>query len=122
MTRILVADDDPECVELLHHALQTPGVELVTARDGGELLELIAEHGPFDLIVTDINMPWMEGVQVLASARAAGLDTPVLVVTGLSRSDLPDTILQLRRAKLLAKPITIAELRSAVDELLRGES
>jgi len=84
-TRILIADDDPDSLELLELTLQSVGVEIVTAVDGGQLLELVAEDGPFDLIVTDINMPWMEGLQVLASIREAGLDTPVLVVTDSNR-------------------------------------
>jgi CheY-like chemotaxis protein len=116
--RILIADDDADCRELLILALAAPGVEVCVATHGGELLQLAAEDGPFDLIVTDIDMPWIRGVQVLASFRAAGLETPVLLVTGLTRGGLTESIARLGRTALLPKPFAIAQLRSAVAELL----
>jgi CheY-like chemotaxis protein len=121
-TRILIADDDPDTLELIELAVAGPGVEIYRATDGLELLELIAEREPFDLIVTDINMPWIEGLQVLASIREAELETPVLVVTGLDRPGLTDTVARMRYAMLLRKPFEIADLRRAIAALLAGES
>ncbi len=115
--RILIADDDVNCRALLLIGLAAPGTELAVATDGGELLDAIAEHGPFDLIVTDIDMPWMQGLQVLASLRAAELTTPVVVVTGLTRPDLPAAVARLGRTRLLRKPFTICDLRAAIAEL-----
>ena len=120
--RILIADDDPDCCKLLVLALQAPGTTLSVATDGGELLDQVAEHGPFDLIITDINMPWMQGLQVLASFRAAGLATPVLVVTGMPRADLPESIARMGHAGLLPKPFTVEQLRSAIAVLQAAEA
>ena len=120
-TRILIADDDPDTLELIELAVRGPCVELYTASDGMELLELVAERAPFDLIVTDINMPWIEGLQVLASIREAGLYTPVLVVSGLDRPDLRTTVARMGNAILLRKPFDIADLRQAIATLL-GDS
>ena len=120
--RIIVADDDADCRELVSAALHAPGNEILFATNGGELLDLVAEHDDFDLIITDINMPWMEGLQVLASIRSAGLRTPVLVITGLTRPDLPAAIARMGNAGLLHKPIAIADLRGAIAELLVGEA
>ena len=119
--RILIADDDASCRELLTLALQAPGIEVVAAADGGELLEFVAERDSFDLIITDVNMPWMEGLQVLASMRESGLATPVLVVTGMTRPDLQPSIERVGRAKLLPKPFTVKQLRTAIAELLNGD-
>jgi len=119
--RILIADDDQNCRDLITIALTAPGTQLLAAANGGELLEVLAEHGPFDLIVTDIDMPWMQGLQVLASCREAELQTPVLVVTGLSRPDLPAAVAKLGRSRLLTKPFTVADLRAAIAELV-GEA
>lgn len=116
--RILIADDEADCRDLLVLALRGASNEIAVATNGGELLEQIAERGPFDLIVTDINMPWMRGLHVLASVREAGLRTPVLVVTGLCQPDLPTSIARLGRAKLLYKPFAVGELREAIAELL----
>jgi CheY-like chemotaxis protein len=120
--RILIADDDPDCRDLIVLALQDVEREIVVATNGGELLELIAEHGPFDLIITDIKMPWMEGVQVLAAVREAGLSTPVLVITGLTRPHLYDSIMHLKHARLLMKPFTVMQLREEIAALHVDES
>ncbi len=118
-TRILIADDDPESLAFLGSALSTLDREIMLARDGGELLDRIAEDGPFDLIVTDLNMPWMEGAQVLASARVAGLGTPVVIVTGMTQPGLEEQLGRLGNVQLFHKPVDIIELRLAVAELLK---
>lgn len=85
------------------------------AATGGELLETIANAGPFDAIVTDISMPWMSGLQVMQSARTAGLPVPVVVMTGLRDSDLPERVAALgARAVLLYKPFSIGALFGAL--------
>jgi two-component system OmpR family response regulator len=116
--RIVIADDDPDSLELLKMALANPQIEICEAANGAELVDLLAEGGPFDLVVTDVLMPWMEGLQVLLSARAAEIRTPVLVITGLTRPDLQDKVDHLGNAKLLRKPFAIPELRAAVVDLM----
>jgi len=120
--RVLIADDDPDTLQLIALAVHAPGVEVYVAMDGLELLELIAECEPFDLIVTDVSMPSIAGLQVLASIREAGLDTPAIVVTGLDRPALPDTIARLGKTILVRKPFEIVELRRAIAALLDEES
>ena len=82
---------------------------------------LLAEKGPFDLVVTDIDMPWMPGIQVLRSARAADIGTPVLVVTGLTQAGLQARIDRLGNARLLLKPFGIPEFRAAIADLMAGQ-
>jgi CheY-like chemotaxis protein len=118
VARIVIADDDPETLELLSDILYSPTTEIHKATSGAELVVLLAEQGPFDLIVTDVDMPWMEGLAVIRSARAAKIHAPVLVISGLSRADIPATVAGLGNARLLRKPIAVADLRDAVAELL----
>jgi len=118
VSRIAIADDDPDSLELLRLALRSPKTEISEAADGAELVQLLGEDGPFDLIVTDIHMPWMEGLQVLRAARAAEVKTPVLVITGMARPDLQAKVDGIGNAKLLHKPFGIAELREAVADLM----
>jgi CheY-like chemotaxis protein len=122
LTRVAIADDDPEALELLGEILHGPAIEIRTASSGAELVVLLAEQGPFDLIVTDIDMPWMEGLAVIRSARAAEIDAPVLFISGLSRPDLLETVERLGNAKLLRKPVTVSTLRQTVSEMLGGVS
>lgn len=122
VVRIAIADDDPDTLDILRRALRSSTTEILEAASGAELVQLLAEEGPFDLIVTDIHMPWMHGIDVLLSARAAQVHTPALVVTGVSRLDLQATVARLGNAKLLYKPFEIASLREAVTELIDHDS
>lgn len=117
-SRIAIADDDPDSLELLRLALAGPTTEIREATNGAELVQLLGDDGPFDLVVTDVHMPWMEGIQVLRAVRSAQLNTPVLVITGLARAGLQEKVDRLGNARLLHKPFGIAELRQAVAALL----
>ena len=117
--RILVADDDPDLLCSVAAALERLGAEVVRAQNGGELIERLAEEGPFALVVADVAMPWMSGLQVLHSARTAGLGIPVVVMTALKSERLVEQVQTLgRNAVLLRKPFDLEELESAVASLV----
>lgn len=118
--RTIVADDDPEILDLITLDLESRGMEVLRADNGVGLIELVANQGPFDLIVTDISMPWMSGLQVAMSARNAGVSTPVIVMTGLRDDDaLVRQVSSLgANTVLLRKPFELSELHGAMDLLL----
>ena len=116
--RIAIADDDPDSLELLRLALESPMTEIYEATNGVELAQLLIENDPFDLVITDVLMPWMEGLQVLRSVRVAEVMTPVLVISGLTRADLQTTVERLGNAALLPKPFGIPDLRAAISDLM----
>jgi two-component system KDP operon response regulator KdpE len=119
MTRILVADDDPELLQLVVNALLVRGFDVVSATTGGELLEGIAEEGPFQLVITDVAMPWMTGLQVMHSARSAGLSCPVIVMTAMRSHKTAEQVAALGvEVQLLYKPFTIEDLDRAVRRAL----
>jgi CheY-like chemotaxis protein len=117
MTRLraLVADDDGDMLAMVCKALRQFGADVVGVTSGGDLLEKLAEDARFDVIVTDISMPWMTGMQVMHSARTAGLPIPVIVITALRDPTLPEQVTSLgARAELLHKPFSIDELYAAL--------
>jgi CheY-like chemotaxis protein len=117
--RILVADDDPEVLESVTHALEELGAHVVPARSGHELIALLGEEGPFSLVVTDISMPWMTGLQAMHSARYAGLLTPIIVITGLTDVQVPAQVQSLGHAVvLLRKPFRLDHLVEEAARLL----
>ena len=118
--RIAVADDDPDSLDLISHRLRSPTTEIRGAASGTALVLLLTEEGPFDLVVSDVDMPWMEGPAVIRTVRASSIYVPVLFVTGLTRPDLQATVAGLGNARLLRKPIEITELRHIVAEMLGG--
>jgi CheY-like chemotaxis protein len=110
--RILLVEDDPMNVELFESALETDGHEIVTERDGAAG-EKRASDG-FDLILLDIQLPEMDGLEVCRRLRARGLRMPVVA---LSASVLPEEIARTKAAGFdifLSKPISPRDLRSAV--------
>lgn len=125
--RALIADDDPEMLEMVATIVNRElGADVTRAATGHELLDAIADGGHFDVIVTDISMPWMTGLQVMHSARTAGLPVPVVVMTALRD---PEIALQVEslgdRARLLRKPFSYEDLMRALREVVhhpRSES
>jgi DNA-binding response OmpR family regulator len=116
--RIAIADDDPDSLELLRLAIDSPLAEIHEATNGVELVQLLSQSQRFDLVVTDVLMPWAEGLEVLRSARESDVLTPVLVVSGLTRTDLQAKVDRLGNARLLHKPFGILELQAAISDLL----
>lgn len=117
--RILVADDDRGMLECVAEALEARGAEVVRAETGAALIEQLADEGPFGLIVTDVAMPWMSGLQAIASARYAGLPTPLIVMTASADPRIADDVRALGEdVVLLRKPFGLATLLSAAERLV----
>jgi len=113
--RVLVADDDPEMVGAIADALERLGYRVARAASGAELVDRYAREGPFDLIISDVSMPWMDGLKTVQSMRSAGVTAPVIVMTALRNDQIP---LQVRalggKTRLLQKPFDLVELETAV--------
>jgi CheY-like chemotaxis protein/anti-sigma regulatory factor (Ser/Thr protein kinase) len=117
MSTILVADDDPALRELIREVLEEDGHAVTTAADGVEALEKLASQS-FDLVLTDVGMPRMDGIELLAHIRKLPLPPKVAVLTG---DDTPETLLKAARAQALCfatKPATPERLRALVKEAL----
>jgi two-component system OmpR family response regulator len=120
--RVLVADDDLQLLEAVSEAFTQLDADVVRASSGADLIEQMATAGPFDLVVTDISMPWMSGLQAIRSTRAAGLATSVIVMTALSDPRIPAQVKALgANAVLLRKPFELSELESAASTLLSAK-
>jgi two-component system, NtrC family, response regulator AtoC len=117
--RILVADDDPELLDVVAEGLTRLGAHVTRASNGAELIDHLAEDGPFDLVVTDIAMPWLTGLRAIHAARTAGLGTPVIVMTALRDEGIPARVKALgANAVLLEKPFDFTALESVASKLL----
>ncbi len=117
--RVLVADDDPELLDVVAEGLTRLGADVIRARNGAELIDRLAENGPFDLVVTDIAMPWMTGLRAIHAARTAGVGTPVIIMTALRDEGLSARVEALGgNAALLNKPFDLTDLESIAVSLL----
>lgn len=116
MSRILVVDDEPTVRELVCAVLDGAGHETVGASSGGEALEAIAGGG-FNLVVTDVVMPGLDGFELLGRVQESNPGLPVLLVTGAV--DRRHALTGAQGASgVLYKPFTHTELREAVARAL----
>ncbi len=116
--RLLVVDDEQTLLQQLKGAFERERYLVVTAPDGEEALDKLAE-GPVDLIVLDIMLPKLDGLSVLRAIRQSGVTTPVLMLTAKGDPQDKVTGLDLGADDYLAKPFSIAELMARVRALLR---
>jgi CheY-like chemotaxis protein len=118
--RILVADDDADLRESVVELLTDAGAEVASVQSGAELLARLGEGEPYDLVIADMLMPWITGLQVTSSVRDAGLNVPVLLITGAADATLEERVDSLERTVLLRKPFDSDQLRAAIAALLPG--
>ena len=116
--RILVVDDDPAVSGALQRALRLDGYEVTLAADGPQALEELAIRPP-DAMILDIGLPTIDGLDVCRRMRAAGDDTPVLMLT--ARDAVQDRVggLDAGADDYLVKPFALAELLARLRALLR---
>ena len=116
--RILVVDDEPNIVELLSASLRFAGFEVRTAADGQEALEVVRAFSP-DLLVLDVMMPVMDGLEVLRSLRAGGSRTPVVFLTARDAPADKVTGLTLGGDDYVTKPFSLEEVVARIRAVLR---
>lgn len=112
--KILVVDDDATLLSLLIDTLSAIGYNATGASSGARALELLAESG-FDLMITDIRMPQMDGLRLRDRVRRLYPEMPVLFVTGVA---LPDIIAQASPDGVLEKPFRISRIEALIESAL----
>jgi len=115
--RILCVDDDREILEAVSRHLKLEGFEVRVAGDGVEAIRLLGEE-TFDIALLDIEMPGLNGIEVLRHIRACHLDTQPLMLTGVADLRAMEECAQLGAFDYLSKPYNYHELRDAIDHVL----
>jgi len=119
MSRVLIVDDEDSMRMLVARAIAMDGHDVVTAEDGAEALEILgSERGTFDLLMTDIQMPVMDGI---ALALAAARDFPrltILLMTGFADQRERASGLNAIAHDVITKPFSVADIRTAVADAL----
>jgi two-component system, cell cycle response regulator CpdR len=119
MARILIAEDEVPLGAMCARALALDGHEVKTAQDGGEALDVLTrEQGHFDLLLTDVRMPIMDGIALALAAARDFPDLTILLMTGYAdqreRAQGLDALIH----DVISKPFSVAALRGAVNEAL----
>lgn len=123
MARILIADDEASLRDLVRRGLGDAGHEVKVAADGAEALDiLVREHGAFDLLLTDIKMPVMDGIALALTAARDYPNVTILLMTGYAdqreRAHGLDALIH----GVVTKPFTLADIRREVAAALAASS
>jgi two-component system, cell cycle response regulator CpdR len=123
MSRVLIADDEDSMRSLVARALAMDGHDTVTAVDGADALEILnREDGGFELLLTDIKMPIMDGIALALTAARDFPDLTILLMTGYAdqreRASGLDAIVH----DVMTKPFSVTDIRAAVTRALESRT
>lgn len=121
MARVLVVEDEEAVREFVSRVLTMHGHNVLIANDGAAAVELMAHHH-FDLLLSDIAMPMMDGISLALKVRAERPHIPILLMTGFADERQRAHNLSLLIEGLLTKPFNMEQLLSAVDKALGKET
>jgi len=116
--RVLVVDDDRLIREMTRDALVQEGFRVATAASGREALSRLGDEGPFDLVITDLSMREMDGMELLERVKRASPHTEVIVLTGYASLESALQAMRLGAADYLRKPVSAPEITYGVKRTL----
>ena len=119
--RILVVDDEQSMRELLAIVLRREGYEVLTAEDGKTAIATL-EREPIELLISDIKMPDMSGVEVLRAAKAIDQDVLAMMITAFASTQTAVEAMRLGACDYLSKPFDVDELKMKVREKLESRT
>jgi two-component system cell cycle response regulator CpdR len=121
--RILIADDEESMRVLVARAIALDGHEIVTAQDGAEALEILTDQdGAFDLLLTDIKMPVMDGIALALAAARDFPEVTILLMTGFADQRERASGLNAIVHDVVTKPFSVADIRTAVADALASKT
>lgn len=121
MSNILVVEDDPHVASLLHRSLAEEGYEVSVAQEGTTGLEMALEHS-FDLLILDIMLPVVSGLEICKRLRAQNIQVPILMLTALGTTQNIVNGLDSGADDYIVKPFKLAELLARIRSMIRRKS
>ena len=118
--RILIVEDEDGVRNIVVRALAMCGYEITEAEDGDEALEIIEDEAPFDLVLTDIMMPEMDGPTLITQAGDKLAGAKVIFMSGYAQTAMQDKLAEIEGAGYLQKPFTLKKVAAAVKDAMGG--
>jgi CheY-like chemotaxis protein len=119
MSRVLIVDDEEAMRLLVARAIAMDGHEISTAADGAEALDMLTgPNGSFDLLLTDIQMPIMDGIALALTAARDFPQLTILLMTGFADQRERASGLNAIAHDVISKPFSVADIRTAVADAL----
>jgi len=118
MNRILLVDDDESYIHLLSIILESKGIEATIATNGHQALGLLGKT-PFHMLITDCNMPGMDGIELATKAKALYPEIQIVMITCDLLSDVIEPAAQAGISRILSKPVNVIQLLAIIRSTLR---
>lgn len=115
--KILIVEDNPHMSTLLCDILEILDFQSSKAQDGEEALNLLQSE-EFDMVITDLKMPKIGGMELLNSIKTTQPQLPVVVITAYERPSTQDEIFKAKADGFLAKPFTVREMEALLRKVL----
>ena len=123
MSRVLIVDDEESMRLLVARAIAMDGHDITTASDGAEALDILGSADiPFDLVLTDIQMPVMDGIALALSAARDYPQLMILLMTGYAEQRERASGLNAIVHDVITKPFSVTDIRTAVADALASRS
>ncbi|MFM9943105.1 MAG: cell cycle two-component system response regulator CpdR [Hyphomicrobiaceae bacterium] len=119
MKRILLAEDDDSMRDFLARALERAGYEVIAHDNGADALVRLKQE-PFSLLLTDIVMPRMDGIELARQAAVLDPELKIMFITGFAAVILNNDATPLKDARVLSKPFHLKDLVREVDKILEA--
>jgi len=117
--KILFVEDEPELLNIISETLKKMGVTFYTAENGKEGLEILKKHADIDLIVTDINMPQMNGLEMISHIRKSGNDVKIMIMSAYSESEYLKKAKEFGVKDYILKPFDFLKFIDIVNEIYK---
>lgn len=117
--QLLLADDDAHLRKGLTTFLQNEGFETVTAENGKKALDLV-QKSRFDLIISDVQMPEMSGIQLLENLRKRNILTPIIIITAFASIEDAVKAMQMGADDYVTKPLNLLELKIRINRIMHA--
>ena len=119
MFKMLVVDDEMDVCDFVKHFFEERDYSVASAHDGEQAIRLMKKH-KFDIVLLDIRMKKLDGIETLKAIRQFDKDTNVIMVTALEDQDKMDAACKLGASRYLTKPLVLEDLESAVYEYTKN--
>lgn len=116
MFSVLLVDDDEKILDIFSQFLESKGCRVHVATGGHEAVQAVREH-PVDLVMMDVRMPDLDGLEAFRQIRQAAPTVPVVLMTGYSAREDLQQLIQAGEVEYLHKPVALDQLSKLVDRL-----
>ncbi len=118
--KVLIVDDEEMAIKMLEHQMIANGYEVISCTDGREAVELIKNENP-GLVISDIMMPFMSGLELLEVIKSENKKTPVILISALDDVEVIQTAIGMGADDFVIKPVNMDELALRITKVLANQ-